>query len=620
MHKFLLIDEEPLDTATPARDEPRLLIELESRPKVFFTNLLDTLLLREPPPPVVTAQPGEFWPDVFVDGRLPVWGLAESAVYHVLLVTAVIILTHLWMLRPRTVATRSAFDHTTITYYNVSEYLPPLNTGSPPAKQAQKGHPEYAKQQIISVPRDADNSTQTIVAPGNLKLSHDVPLPNLMAWTPVPAPVPAAATTHSASQLTLPIVPGVIEPPAQNTTRKISQLAAALPQPNVIEPPPSTRGLPSQALNAPAPAPVEPPVSTARLNSEHKTEMPGPSVIEPPPSTDAASRKLGDINIAHLNVPVAAPKLPVAEQRAAGGNGDSSPGRANNTGSSGGSGATSAASAPPPSLLQGVGGDRNVGQLIALGIHPSAVTGPITVPSGNRRGVFAAGPEGKVGAPGTPEIKGGGTGLGGSGSGSAGAGNGSGTVPAGISVSGGSTPPGAGVVVAGTPAPTRTDNKQVLMAGVSRPKIAETRTPPSAPDVGKVEERVFGGKKYYSISLNMPNLTSVGGSWIIRFAELHDDKQPGDLTAPVATLKVDPAYPSQLMRDRVEGTVMLYAVIHSDGSVGDVRVLRGVDERLDENARIALMRWRFRPATKNGSAVDLEAVVQIPFQARKLPF
>jgi TonB family protein len=61
-------------------------------------------------------------------------------------------------------------------------------------------------------------------------------------------------------------------------------------------------------------------------------------------------------------------------------------------------------------------------------------------------------------------------------------------------------------------------------------------------------------------------------------------------------------------------------VIHSDGSVGDVRVLRGVDERLDENARVALMRWRFRPATKNGSAVDLEAVVQIPFQARKLPF
>jgi outer membrane biosynthesis protein TonB len=51
-----------------------------------------------------------------------------------------------------------------------------------------------------------------------------------------------------------------------------------------------------------------------------------------------------------------------------------------------------------------------------------------------------------------------------------------------------------------------------------------------------------------------------------------------------------------------------------------VRVLHGVDERLDHNARIALARWQFRPATRNGSAVDLEAVVQIPFVAKRPAF
>jgi TonB family protein len=61
-------------------------------------------------------------------------------------------------------------------------------------------------------------------------------------------------------------------------------------------------------------------------------------------------------------------------------------------------------------------------------------------------------------------------------------------------------------------------------------------------------------------------------------------------------------------------------VIHRDGSVGEVRVLRGVEERLDQNARLALSRWIFRPGTKNGAAVDLEAVVQIPFHVRKFPF
>jgi len=49
----------------------------------------------------------------------------------------------------------------------------------------------------------------------------------------------------------------------------------------------------------------------------------------------------------------------------------------------------------------------------------------------------------------------------------------------------------------------------------------------------------------------------------------------------------------------------------------DVRVLQGLDDRLDENAKKAITRWHFRPATKNGSPIDLEAVVQIPFAVKK---
>ena len=86
------------------------------------------------------------------------------------------------------------------------------------------------------------------------------------------------------------------------------------------------------------------------------------------------------------------------------------------------------------------------------------------------------------------------------------------------------------------------------------------------------------------------------------------------------TTKVDPAYPSELMRNGIEGTVVLYAIIHKDGTVGDVRVLRSLQGRLDENARLALTRWKFRPGTKNGEAVDLEAIVQIPFKAARVAF
>ena len=146
-----------------------------------------------------------------------------------------------------------------------------------------------------------------------------------------------------------------------------------------------------------------------------------------------------------------------------------------------------------------------------------------------------------------------------------------------------------------------------------------------------VDHWIFGDRKFYAMTLNMPNLNSAGGSWVIRFAELNGNKSSkeeseskgdakgnegkgDDLTAPVAIQKVDPAYPLELMRRNVHGTVTLYAVIRNDGSVTDVRVLNGVDDQLDEFARAALTHWRFRPATKNGSPVDLEAVVMIPFR------
>jgi TonB family protein len=160
-----------------------------------------------------------------------------------------------------------------------------------------------------------------------------------------------------------------------------------------------------------------------------------------------------------------------------------------------------------------------------------------------------------------------------------------------------------------------------VIADVTPPRVTST-SPASEVLQDKatdVDHWIFGDRKFYAMTLNMPNLNSAGGSWVIRFAELNakearENENKGELSAPVATQKVDPAYPMELMRRNVHGTVTLYAVIHNDGSVTDVRVLRGVDDRLNEFARAALARWRFRPATKNGSPVDLEAVVMIPFR------
>jgi TonB family protein len=119
------------------------------------------------------------------------------------------------------------------------------------------------------------------------------------------------------------------------------------------------------------------------------------------------------------------------------------------------------------------------------------------------------------------------------------------------------------------------------------------------------------------MTLNMPNLNSSGGSWVIRFSELKEESAKGELFAPEATHKVDPGYPIELIRQNVQGMVTLRAVIHSDGRVSDVKVLNSPDERLDTYARAAFEQWQFRPGMKNGNAVALEAVVTIPFRIRK---
>ena len=252
---------------------------------------------------------------------------------------------------------------------------------------------------------------------------------------------------------------------------------------------------------------------------------------------------------------------------------------------------TAAAVPPAPPVANGnTAQEKALGQLLVLNAQPVAPSGPLTIPEGNRPGEFAASPTGHSGATARPEI--------------AEHDSPNSRSPANIYVSAPPAKVAGNTVVASAAPPT------------ARP-LTPDKTEPSH---DSVDTRIFGTRRHYSMRLSMPNLTSSTGSWSIRFAELNATHGGADLSAPEAITKVDPAYPQDLMHDRVEGTVVLYAVIHADGSVGDVQVLEGFDERLNENARKALAQWRFRPGTKDGLPVDIEAVVRVPFKVPRREF
>jgi TonB family protein len=567
-----------------------LLVNLEPWHKVFLRNLSD--LFRTPPrtPFLVTSPPGTFWRDVFVPSRLPWNRFAQSGMCHVAVILALWGSVRLWPQSPQ-VMERPVFNRADVVYYAPSEYLPPLDTGGARRPRPRKGEPEHAPQPIISVPAEADNRTQTIVTPSNIKLNHDVPMPNIVAWSQNKAqPTVPLASTSSAANLRLPSLPVAAIPPTPEAMPSNGQRTMTL----------------SQTAVAPAP--------DITAESVRAQQAPQAAVVQPPPRVDAASqRKLGDINIGHSQVVAPAPELPVAEQYASAGRGQSA--------LVGGSGA--AVVAPPPSIPGNVGSDAG-GRIISLGIHPTAMA-EAQMPNGNRRGTFAATPVGKAGAPGTPDVV-----ASASPGSDSGAGKNSAGIPAGLTVGAGPANQKQSAVAgsgngndngSGT-APGQGSDHSRLLADTTPPRVTSTASRPIS-EVSKdkatdVDRWIFGDKKFYAMTLNMPNLNSGGGSWVIRFAELNPNETKGDLSAPEATQKVDPAYPLELMRRNIQGTVTLYAVIRNDGSVSNVRVLRGVDDELDQYARAALAHWHFRPATKNGAAVDLEAVVMIPFKPVRL--
>jgi len=547
----------------------KLVIETEPWLRIFLRNVAD--LFRPAPPKVwVTAKPVEYWADALVDRPAPWLGIAESFALHTALVAAVYWLTLLWLSQPHVLPDELA-DSRHIENYAISEYLPPVNKAEkpePPKRRvAQKADPAYAPQEIVSIHVNHQSTRQTIVNPVSPRLlSQDVPLPNIVVWTPIPSVAPVAAN-HPMRQLPL-TTPPVVPPMEQPAQRKLDALEFPA-QPQAVAPPE---------------APVNRNLAAVHLPAEPQAAV--------PPSQNAVQRRPGDINLA-MNAPnVEAPQLPVPEQQAA--NGQQPPQ----------SGQTQAPIPAAEPVAQGTGKSQaqEMGQLLVTNVQPVAPSGPMTIPEGNRQGEFAAGPTGHPGATARPEIAADGK-----------------DSPGGNKDGSNSS---SNVFIAAPP------NKVAGGVVVSAPSMpagppAKADTGRNMPGAGKIENQVFGDRKSYSMALSMPNLTSAAGSsWIIRFAERNPE--PGaagdDLSAPVALSKVDPAYPPALMRDRIEGTVILYAVIHSDGTVGEVKVLQGLDDTLDGNARDALEKWHFRPGTKNGAPVDLEAVIKIPFRAPRRAF
>lgn len=157
-----------------------------------------------------------------------------------------------------------------------------------------------------------------------------------------------------------------------------------------------------------------------------------------------------------------------------------------------------------------------------------------------------------------------------------------------------------------TPKPVQTRPSEMVQPMV----IPETVPQPLAqPEAAASEEGVEGGVPG-GVPGGIPGgvvggTGPGGGEEILRVG--------GEVKAPIPQLKIDPSYPEAARKARMEGVVILEAIITATGSVEDVRVLKSVNPLLDASAQRAVQQWRYKPATLNGRAVRVYLTVTVTF-------
>jgi periplasmic protein TonB len=95
--------------------------------------------------------------------------------------------------------------------------------------------------------------------------------------------------------------------------------------------------------------------------------------------------------------------------------------------------------------------------------------------------------------------------------------------------------------------------------------------------------------------------------------------QPGNgVSLPQLLYEAKPQYTPDAMRAKLQGEVLLEAVVMPDGTTGNIRVIRSLDSTfgLDQEAIKAVRLWRFRPGMRQGQPVPVLITVGVSFNLR----
>lgn len=134
---------------------------------------------------------------------------------------------------------------------------------------------------------------------------------------------------------------------------------------------------------------------------------------------------------------------------------------------------------------------------------------------------------------------------------------------------------------------------------------------PSGRSVPRALESRFTGRTVYTMVIPIENMPAYDGDWVLWFAEIAPPVgQTPLLRAPSPNRKRDP----DVRRDPAVVRIQIAAVIGRDGKLRGASIVNGTSSSTAQALALDdLQSWEFTPATRNGTAVDVDAVFDIPF-------
>lgn len=152
----------------------------------------------------------------------------------------------------------------------------------------------------------------------------------------------------------------------------------------------------------------------------------------------------------------------------------------------------------------------------------------------------------------------------------------------------------------------------------------EVDEPPEEPEPEPEPEEMDQDATDLDLGMEVADLAAgTGGSFAIQIPNFglggDDPFGAGDLDAPPSPIhKMQPTYPSSLLRRGIGGRVVVQCVVGADGRVSSTRIQSSSGHSaLDSAAIKAVKRWKFKPGTRSGKKVKSTCNVPFNFEVKK---